>query len=62
MKVGDLVKKSKGYNPKDSFFSGIVIEFIHKYGEPDRITVLNFEEGELETWLKEFCEVISESG
>ena len=59
MKVGDLVQKAKGYNPKGRKFIGIVIGFVKGRTGLENATVWSCD-GEVENWLHSFCEVISE--
>ena len=64
MKVGDLVKKVKGYNPAEGHFHGLVLGFksVRKKESNgpgiERVIVCTPEGVEL--WVKNFVEVISE--
>ena len=63
MKVGDLVEKNKGYNPKDKKLTGIIIDIVvdpEEDGFCKKVKVWSCD-GEIESWLYSFCEVISES-
>ena len=58
MKVGDLVKKVKGYG-QNCGWTGIVVGFEKRKSDSTKQTLVVFAEDGINKWLPEFCEVIN---
>lgn len=63
MEVGDLVEKVKGYGSKEKDrnpFRGIVIrKYLEASDMKNRVQVMNFSDGHIETWVASLCVVLS---